>query len=389
MSVLLDHYRSVQGMEIPNKGSGTTSQPTSVGFSGYVNATGPSESYGIGDEYRKGTTGKSTAPLQSAISGSSGYEIPSNLNTARSYAGLGVATTGAISKLLQAAGSYYGNETAGSIGSGLSKAAYGAGVALDVYDIASGIGGAKPYVGLASKAGSLASNYLAQQGPEALRYIGGAMSKALPAASSIYNIATGKGQGGDYLSVGGSAASTVGGLTGSSALSGIGSAVSSYVAPYYALAKAGGTVINAITDKNQKLKETPFGRLGESLSEPLAVEQYWGNELADYGVGNRKINAQIAQGLNPVGNVMLALNKGDWKDVGMSLGNILTGGPLSQLTRNIGKAIYGSRKPAQTPAQLMAAYKWAQENPELNKKMVDEILAKQKGQEMIKVNQYI
>ena len=55
--------------------------------------------------------------------------------------------------------------------------------------------------------------------------------------------------------------------------------------PYYALAKAGGTAVHMITDNNPQYRDTPFGRL-QSVEEPLAVEQWWGKEAADHGVGN-------------------------------------------------------------------------------------------------------
>lgn len=84
---------------------------------------------------------------------------------------------------------------------------------------------------------------------------------------------------------------TVGDVAGESAagaVSGIASGVSTAM-PYYALAKAGGTAVHMITDNNPQYRDTPFGRL-QSVEEPLAVEQWWGKEAADHGVGNAEQN---------------------------------------------------------------------------------------------------
>jgi hypothetical protein len=86
-------------------------------------------------------------------------------------------------------------------------------------------------------------------------------------------------------------------------LSSVGSGVIAGVlkaAPYYALAKAGGMAVNAITENNPSLKETPFGQMGGSLKEPLAVEDYFAGELADHGVGNEEVNEYVLTTGNPL-----------------------------------------------------------------------------------------
>lgn len=123
---------------------------------------------------------------------------------------------------------------------------------------------------------------------------------AVPAAELIGGIESGIGLGGQIgaatgAEAAGSAFGTVGGALGSIA-SGV-----SIAAPYYALAKAGGMGINAIVANNPQFQNTPFSRLGGSLTEPLNVEGYWANELADIGIGNSTINSTIAAILNPVG----------------------------------------------------------------------------------------
>lgn len=93
----------------------------------------------------------------------------------------------------------------------------------------------------------------------------------------------------------------------------------SYAAPYYALAKAGGMAINAITDNNPWMKETPFGRLGGSLEEPLAVEDYWSGELSRHGVGNE----QMWEGFNNAN----PLEVGGWiKNTRAKATSAITGG---------------------------------------------------------------
>jgi hypothetical protein len=103
--------------------------------------------------------------------------------------------------------------------------------------------------------------------------------------------------------------------------------------PYYALAKAGGTLINAITANNPQFKETPFGKLGESLEEPLAVEAFIAKDLAKYGIGNDKFNEYILSEANP-------LEVGGWltdttdKFLNTFTGNLYT--PLNELKNELG-----------------------------------------------------
>jgi len=152
------------------------------------------------------------------------------------------------------------------------------------------------------------------------------------AGMSVYNIAQGKGKVGDYVNIGSQVASpvasgvtqlanlsnlgslgmeSIGASTASGAtagtssigsaaggLSALGSAVM-IAAPYYALAKAGGMVINAITANNPELRNTPLGHLGGSLEEPLAVERYWSSQLAQKGVGSERLH-ETANLINPL-----------------------------------------------------------------------------------------
>lgn len=130
------------------------------------------------------------------------------------------------------------------------------------------------------------------------------------------------------------AAATGAGYTGSfgslgSTLGSIGGAVSTAM-PYYAAAKIGGQIGNAVVENNPKLRKTPFGFLSKSLSnDPLTVEDSIAGELAnEYGVGNEKINEYALSTANP-------LEVGSWftntKDKAF---NTLTGGtytPLKEL----------------------------------------------------------
>lgn len=102
------------------------------------------------------------------------------------------------------------------------------------------------------------------------------------------------------------------------ALSGVGGALS-IAAPYYALAKMGGMAINAITDNNPWMKDTPLGLLGETLEEPLAVEQALGKALARHGIGNES----MWEGFNNAN----PLEVGGWlTDTDDKLRGVLTGG---------------------------------------------------------------
>jgi hypothetical protein len=101
-------------------------------------------------------------------------------------------------------------------------------------------------------------------------------------------------------------------------ISGAGGAIN-IAAPYYALAKAGGMGINAITNNNPWMKETPLGLLGETLDEPLAVEDAIGGALARHGVGTEK----MWEGMNNAN----PLEVGGWiKNTGEKLESVATGG---------------------------------------------------------------
>lgn len=115
-----------------------------------------------------------------------------------------------------------------------------------------------------------------------------------------------------------------------SALGGLGGALS-YAAPYYALAKLGGAGINAVTANNPWMRDTPFGLLGETLDEPLAVESALGKAMARHGIGSEEM-WETTNNYNP-------LEVGGWLDdttdkATANLANILTGGavgPVKQL----------------------------------------------------------
>jgi len=117
---------------------------------------------------------------------------------------------------------------------------------------------------------------------------------------------------------GGALAAEEGGATLGSLASGVGGGIAT-AAPYYALAKAGGMGINAITNNNPWMKETPLGLLGETLDEPLAVEDAIGGALARHGVGTEK----MWEGMNNAN----PLEVGGWiKNTGEKLESVATGG---------------------------------------------------------------
>lgn len=88
----------------------------------------------------------------------------------------------------------------------------------------------------------------------------------------------------------GGGADVVAGSVAPSFLSGVAGSVAGYAMPYYALAKTGGAISDSIVANNPKLGGTGFFTWGSSHREPLAVEQYWGKELASHGVGNPEFN---------------------------------------------------------------------------------------------------
>jgi len=119
-----------------------------------------------------------------------------------------------------------------------------------------------------------------------------------------------------------------------SALSSIGSGISTAM-PYYALAKAGGYLINSITANNPWMKDTPFGLLGETLEEPLAVEDVLAKKLHQKIGGDEEVYEYFLQTANP-------LEVGSWMtDTRSKIGDTLTGGlytPLSALDKGIEKS---------------------------------------------------
>ncbi len=104
-------------------------------------------------------------------------------------------------------------------------------------------------------------------------------------------------------------------------------------AGYYALAKAGNKIGNMIIDNNPGLKGTLLDKWNGSFAEPLAVEQYYGNELAQKGIGTESTNKAIANSLNPIGNLMGNINNSQWDGQGGALDNIgqmaLAGDPIT------------------------------------------------------------
>jgi len=150
---------------------------------------------------------------------------------------------------------------------------------------------------------ALAPSLIAETGTGAGVSIAGELGSYIPEAAGTLEagISGVAAEGGAELATGAATEAAGSGILGT-----IGEGVSSimpYVG-YYGLAKGAGSIINMITDNNPGLKETPFGRLGGSLKEPLAVEQYWGDELADHGIGNARTNEIVADVLNPVGGLL-------------------------------------------------------------------------------------
>ncbi len=157
--------------------------------------------------------------------------------------------------------------------------------------------------------------------------------------------------------VGNAAGMSAAELSGSTAGSILGSLATpiSYAAPYYAAAKLGGMAINSITDNNPDLKETPFGRLGGSLEEPLAVEQYWATELADHGVGNQGINEYFLSEANP-------LEVGGWiKDTTDKALNTFTGNLYTPVKALLG-SLFGGDNEEQKRSNSAGDYVMGQAN---------------------------
>jgi hypothetical protein len=92
------------------------------------------------------------------------------------------------------------------------------------------------------------------------------------------------------------------GTTAGATLGGTIGTVVGIAAPYYALAKAGGMAINAVTANNPWMKDTPLGLLGEGLKNPITgVERSVGRAWAKLGIGNEHLNNFIASIFNPSG----------------------------------------------------------------------------------------
>lgn len=256
MSIILDAYQSIQNMSVANKGTGTTAQPTTAGFGGSVNQAGYSDSYGVDDSpYGGDTSGKalnvpSSGSSSQAITGPN-MESPNDLQTGMGYVGLGTKAINTAKTLMDVAG--YGKSAvgqglgyAGQVGSALLTA-------YSAYKMATGEATTQDYVNTGIGAATYAANAYASADALATGLAGASTSAAPSMGASI-----------------------------------IGS-VGSYAVPYYALAKAGGMAINAITANNPWMKETPLGWLGQGLDEPLAVEDSVSGILSRHGIGNEKM----------------------------------------------------------------------------------------------------
>jgi hypothetical protein len=305
-------------MSVANKGTGSTSQPTNTGFGGSVNATGYNETYGEGDIYGGGGETKtalsngsaakalSTSPQSQSFISAAATALPSNpisnsnesswLKNAAGYVGMGTKVAGIGKNVLNLAG--YGKTIAGKGLGMVGRAGSALLTAYSAYKMATGEAKSQDYINAGIGAATYAANTYAAADALATGLAGASTSAAPSLGASV-----------------------------------IGS-VGSYAAPYYALAKAGGMAINAVTNNNPWMKETPLGLLGEILDEPLAVEDAIGRALARHGVGTEK----MWEGLNNAN----PLEVGGWiKNTKEKAINIATGGVigLSDFTSELGKEV--------------------------------------------------
>ena len=232
------------------------------------------------------------------------------------------------------------------------------------------------YLGMGSKAlstGAEIANFAdapaVSSALETAGKVAGGVAGVFGAGVSAYNIAKGEGNPNDYMNVARTAAPYVKDVATTLAPeamktltsvipSGVASAVS-IAAPYYALAKAGGMAINMITANNPQLKDTPLGHLGGSLEEPLAVERYWGGQLAQKGIGSQALHER-ANLVNPleVGSFIYRGDAKKWLDTAHEKHKALTKGFLTGGITNfydVGKHIGGKKEQKAIKAGLAVA----------------------------------
>lgn len=192
--------------------------------------------------------------------------------TVQQYANLGLATMGTATHALKLAGDFFGNNFLKDVSGTLGKIGRAGSLLLNAYQIATG-----------DVKGGVTG--LAQTG--IMQGIQEAGTKAGQAAltSALGNTGT-----------------TLGSLA----------AGVSIAAPWYAAAKLGGVVANAVVNNNPSLQDKPIGLLAHGLDEPLNVEGGTGNWLADRGVGNYETNKLVSNLANPIGGAMVAAQAGDW-----------------------------------------------------------------------------
>ncbi|MDD5353331.1 MAG: hypothetical protein PHS93_09245, partial [Candidatus Omnitrophica bacterium] len=175
--------------------------------------------------------------------------------------------------------------------------------------------------GLVKDVGGAALNYLGI-GSETVPTFTEALTPALIDATGTGGGVSIAGELGSYIpEAAGTAEAGIGGVAaeggaelaadaateaGSGILGTIGEGVSSIMpyAGYYGLAKGAGTIASMVAKNNPNWAGTAPGHLALSLKEPLAVEQYWADSLAEHGVGNARTNEIVADVLNPVGGLI-------------------------------------------------------------------------------------
>lgn len=280
-----------------------------------------------------------------------------DINQAAQYAGYAKKLSsigGGASKLI-------GSETGQQAFSGLGKGASSLLSAYSAYRIAKGQGTVGDYASV----GSVASK-LSGIGKSVVPYAG--------AALGLYNIVKNKevnagdvmGLSPALLNAGAAGAQALGAGTvgtasaaGTGAAGGLGAAgaAAGTAAIGYAAAKLGGMAAGAMNDKWFNNKAVPLQHLEGSLSEPLAVEKYWANQLGEKGIGNAKVNQALMQDFNPlaVGQYTDALGKlGKGKSESIEgMTSILSGG----ITSGIKNLFGGGSNKSKTTLRLEAQYK--------------------------------
>ena len=263
---------------------------------------------------------------------------------------------------LGAAGSkFLGSETGQQAFSTVGKGASSLLSAYSAYRIAQGQGSVGDYASVGSQAAKLTGI-----GKSVVPYAG--------AALGLYNIVKNKevnagdvmGLSPALLNAGAAGAQALGAGTvgtasaaGTGAAGGLGAAgaAAGTAAIGYAAAKLGGMAAGAMNDKWFNNKAVPLQHLEGSLSEPLAVEKYWANQLGEKGIGNAKVNQALMQDFNPlaVGQYIDAAGKigKSKKDTIEGIGSILSGG----ITSGIKNLFGGGSNKSKTTLRLEAQYK--------------------------------